>query len=148
VAGILVAAALLACAPSAEAQSYVRSECRPLVSVVGLDPSPLTARWYRRFWTGDCEKLHGCISGAPNWNEIVGELAARSANSQRAMVLTRACRLGPLIGVEWTRPKGVRRIDTSDLRGFKKTLESASNVLQGIEQVEAETLAKIGPPRK
>jgi hypothetical protein len=137
----------MVCAHSAGAQSYVRAECRPLVSIAGLDPSPLTARWYRRFWTGECEGLGGCISGSPNWNEIVGKLVARSAPSQRMTVLTRACRLGPLIGAEWTRPRDVRRIDTSDLRGFKKALESAGDVLQGIERVERQALAKTGRRR-
>lgn len=144
---MLIAATMLVCARSAEAQNYVRAECRSQVSTVGLDPSMLTARWYRRFWTGECEGLRGCIAGAPNWNDIVGQLVARSDPSERATVLTRACRLGPLIGAEWTRPREVRRIDTSDLREFKKILESAGNVLQGIQRVETQTLAKIGRRR-
>ncbi len=131
-------------AAQAHAQSYVRPDCRPLVLSNHLDPSPLTARWYKRFWTGDCDGLRGCMGGSPNWNEVVGKLVTRSGVDQRPTVLARACRLGPLIGQEWTRPGRVRRIDSSDLRAFKSTLDSAPDVLKGIEQVEAQARAKIG----
>jgi len=141
---VFLAATVLLCPGGAGAQSYVRPDCRPLLSADGLDPSPPTARWYRRFWTGECEGLQGCIPGSPNWNEIVGELVARSAPSDRPTVLARACHLGSLIGAEWTRPRDVRRIDSGDLRGFKTALQSAGNVLAGIQRVEVAALAKIG----
>ena len=128
----------------AKAQAYVRPDCRPLVSAAHLDPSPPTAHWYRRFWTGDCEGLRGCIGGSPNWNEIVGKLVARSAPPERATVLAKACRLGPVIGQEWTRPRDVRRIDSGDLRAFQRLLESAGEVTKGIDKVEAQVRAKIG----
>lgn len=140
-AGLIAAVLLLA--PHAHAQSYVRSECRPLVSTDRLDPSPLTARWYRRFWTGECGGLRGCIKGSPNWNEVVGKLVARSGPADRKTVLAKACRLGALIGQEWTRPRSVRRIDTGDLRRFKATLGSG-DVLRGIDRVEAQARSKIG----
>jgi hypothetical protein len=136
----IFAAAVLTC-PRADAQSYVRPDCRPLASVDRLDPSPLTARWYKRFWTGDCDGLRGCINGSPNWNEVVGKLVARSHPSDRPTVLAKACRLGPLIGQEWTRPRKVRRIDSGDLRGFKTALESAGDVLKGIERVDVQARA-------
>ncbi|HEX7943750.1 MAG TPA: hypothetical protein VF495_03750 [Phenylobacterium sp.] len=142
----VAAAAALTCS-QADAQSYVRADCRPLVSAARLDPSPLTARWYKRFWTGDCGGLRGCLDGSPNWNEVVGKLVARSAPAQRPAVLARACRLGPLIGQEWTRPRKVRRIDSGDLRGFKTALESGGEVLEGIARVEAQARAKIGRDR-
>ena len=72
------------------------------------------------------------------------KLVARSRAQERPAVLARACRLGPLIGLEWTRPRTVRRIDSGDLRKFKTTLESSGDVLKGIERVEAEARAKIG----
>lgn len=128
----------------ADAQSYVRPDCRPLISVARLDPSPPTARWYKRFWTGDCGGLSGCVGGSPNWNEVVGKLVARSTPAQRPTVLAKACRLGPVIGQEWTRPRDVRRVDSGDLRKFQRALESAGDVLKGIENVEREARAKIG----
>jgi hypothetical protein len=35
-------------------------------------------------------------------------------------VLSKACRMGPLIGHEWTRPRAVRRIDTGDHAGVRR----------------------------
>ena len=133
--------------PRAEAQTYVRPDCRPLASADRLEPSPLTARWYKRFWTGDCDGLRGCINGSPNWNEVVGKLVARSRPPDRLAVLAKACRLGPVIGQEWTRPRKVRRIDSGDLRAFNRALESSGDVLKGIERVEAQARAKIGGNR-
>jgi hypothetical protein len=143
----LIFAALL-CAPPAQAQPYVRSDCQPLVSTDRLDPSPLAARWYRRFWTGDCDGLRGCLPGSPNWNDVVAKLTARTGPSERAQVLTQVCRLGALIGQEWTRPRDVRRIDTGDLQRFKSTLDAAGDVPAGLTQVEAKARAKIAAPRR
>jgi hypothetical protein len=141
---LFLAAAILLAAPAAQAQSYVRADCKPLIAADKLGETSLTARWYRRFWTGDCGDLHGCLGGAPNWNEIVGQLVARSPAPERPKVLAKACRLGPLIGLEWTKPSRVRRIDTHGLRGFKSTLEGARDVMQGLAEVEAQARAKIG----
>lgn len=137
-------AASLLVVGSAQAQTYVRPDCQPLIAARGPEGSSLTGRWYRRFWTGDCGDLHGCLSGAPNWNEVVGKLVARSPAPERPKVLAQACRLGPLIGLEWTKPNKVRRIDTHDLRGFKSTLEDARDVLRGLADVEAQVRAKAG----
>jgi len=135
--------AILTISFPARAQSYVRADCKPVVTA-GAPADALTAHWYRRFWTGDCTGLHGCMAGSPNWNDVVSKLVARSRAQERPAVLARACRLGPLIGLEWTRPRTVRRIDSRDLRKFKTTLESSGDVLKGIERVEAEARAKIG----
>jgi hypothetical protein len=139
---LLLAALLLAASPAA-AQDYLRPDCRGQVAAARL-PDALTANWYRRFWTGDCGPLHGCMGGSPNWNQVVGKLAAKSPPAQRGAVRARACRLGALIGREWVRPKPVRRIDTGDLRDFNKTLERAGDVLAGMAAVEAQARAKIG----
>lgn len=140
---LLVLMLLLAAGP-AGAQSYVRADCRPLIGAAPAGQDALTAGWYRRFWTGDCGALRGCAGGAPNWNQIVGRLTARAAPAQRPAVLARACRLGPLIGREWTRPRAVRRIDSGDLRGFKATLDRAGDVLAGLGKVEAQVRGKVG----
>lgn len=138
----LLTLALAASAP-ASAQDYVRGDCRPLVGAAPASDA-LTAGWYRRFWTGDCAHLKGCFGGSPNWNEVVGKLLGRSQPSQRKAVLARSCRLGVLIGREWTRPKAVRRIDSGDLRRFKSSLEGAADVADGLNRVEAQARAKIG----
>lgn len=143
-AGILLAA--LMAGPSS-GQPFIRSDCTPFV---GENPaatqSALTARWYRRFWTGDCGGLGGCLSGKPNWNDIVGRLVARSPAAQKRRVLAKACRLGAMIGQEWTRPRAVRRIDTGDLERFRSTLESSGDVQKGLDAVDAQARAKIGSP--
>jgi len=131
----------------AKAQTYVRPDCQPHISAPRLDPSPPTAGWYRRFWTGDCQGLRGCVGGSPNWNEIVGKLVTRSTAAERPAVLAKACSLGPLIGQEWTRPREIRRIDSGDLRKFQRALGSAGDVLKGIELVDAQARAKIGTGR-
>ena len=138
-------ATALSAAPVA-AQDYVRAECRPLIGPDPLasDPASTTARWYRRFWTGNCDGLFGCFGGSPNWNEVVGRLVGRSAPADRAAVLAKACRLGPQIGLEWTRPKSLRRIDTGELRRLKSTLDAARDVPSGLDRVEAEVRAKLG----
>jgi hypothetical protein len=141
---LALAVALLLVGASAEAQPYVRPDCQPLIAADTLDETSLTGRWYRRFWTGECAGLRGCFGGSPNWNEVVGRLVARAPAPDRPEVLAKACRLGPLIGLEWTRPSRVRRIDTGDLRGFNATLERARDVMQGLAEVEAAARAKIG----
>jgi hypothetical protein len=133
----------LASASGAQAQAFIRLDCRPLIPQAHLDPSAPTARWYKRFWTGDCGDLHGCMGGAPNWNEAVGELVSRGAPAERPAILVRACRLGVTIGQEWTRPRSVRRIDTGDLRRFNATLGQTADVLTALGRVEVEVRKKI-----
>lgn len=144
---LLGAAAMLALGGGAQAQSFVRPDCAPLISERGHDEASTPGRWYRRFWTGECQGLRGCMAGSPNWNDVVGKLVARSTPATRAAVLTKACRLGPTIGVEWSRPKPVRKIDTGDLMSFKRTLDSGGDVLAGLEKVEAQARAKLASPR-
>lgn len=141
---LLALAALGAAAATAPAlaQPYIRADCRTVIARPRL-PDELTANWYRRFWTGECGALHGCIAGAPNWNGVVGELAGRSAPKDRPAVRARACRLGELIGAQWTRPRAVRRIDSGDLRAFKATLDHAPSVADGLARVEAQARAKV-----
>jgi hypothetical protein len=103
----------------------------------------LHQRWYRRFWTGDCDHLPLCFAGSPNWNDIVGKLLTRGGPAERAALLPKACRLGQMIGLEWARDKKVRRIDTGDLRAFKGQLEASGDALRGIERVEASARAKM-----
>lgn len=136
-------AAMALAAGEAHAQAFVRGECQKLIGPGGHEAGSVSERWYKRFWTGECTGLSGCFRGSPNWNEVVGKLSARAQPAERAAVMSRACKLGPLIGLEWSRPKKVRRIDTGDLRGFNKTLDGAGGVLAGIEKVEAQVRAKL-----
>jgi hypothetical protein len=130
-------------AEPAFAQSDLRAACSQQIERERSDPASLTGRWYNRFWTGECGGLSGCISGSPNWNEVVSELVARSEPSNRPAVLAKACRLGPLIGLEWTKPRNVRRIDSGDLRAFNSTLKSSTNPLDALTRVEAQARRKI-----
>jgi hypothetical protein len=138
------AVALVILASQAHAQDFVRPDCASLIGSGHLAAqSPLTARWYRRFWTGDCGGLSGCLSGSPNWNDVVGQLSSRSQPSQKQAVLKKACRLGALIGLEWTRPRTVRRIDTGDLQSFKSTLNASGDVMTALNDVEAQARMKL-----
>ncbi|KRA57837.1 hypothetical protein ASD79_16115 [Caulobacter sp. Root655] len=141
---VLLAALAFGFSSAAQAQDYVRADCRGQVAptVLRFD-SPEHVRWYKRFWTGDCDHLPFCIPGSPNWNDIVGKLVIRGGPAEQAALLPKACRLGQLIGLEWSRDKKVRRIDTGDLRTFKGMLEKSGDALRGVEQVEVSTRAKL-----
>jgi len=146
----LVALAALATgllvAQAAQAQAYVRPDCQGLV---GVSPnrydSSEHARWYQRFWTGNCDHLAFCVPGSPNWNDIVGKLLVKGGPSERVAILPKACRLGQLIGLEWSREKAVRKIDTHDLRAFNATLESTDDTLRGLDKVEQAARIKLAP---
>jgi hypothetical protein len=140
----LLVAAALGLAGGARAQDYVRADCRAQFNPAGLRfDTPLHQRWYRRFWTGDCDHLPFCFPGSPNWNDIVGKLVARGGPAEQAVLLPKACRLGEMIGLEWSRDKKVRRIDTGDLHVFKSQLEASGDALRGVEQVEKSAQAKL-----
>ena len=140
----LFAALAFGLANAAQAQDYVRTDCRGQTSPAAQRfDSPEHARWYKRFWTGDCDHLPLCFPGSPNWNDIVGKLVTRGGPSEQAALLPKACRLGQTIGLEWSRDKKVRRIDTADLRVFKGELEKSGDALRGVEQVEATARAKL-----
>lgn len=140
----LLAALAFGFANVAQAQDYVRADCRGLVNPAALHfDTPEHVRWYKRFWTGDCDHLPFCFPGSPNWNDIVGKLLTRGGASEHAALLPRACRLGQTMGLEWSRDKKVRRIDTGDLRAFKGQLEASGDALRGVEQVEDSVKAKM-----
>jgi hypothetical protein len=131
-------------AGAAQAQDYVRADCRAQIDpAASRFDTPLHQRWYKRFWTGDCDHLPFCFSGSPNWNDIVGKLLTRGGPAERTALLPKACRLGQMIGLEWARDKKVRRIDTGDLRAFKSQLEASGDALRGVERVEASARAKM-----
>jgi len=139
-------AAGLLVASSVQAQSYVRADCQALI---GVSPnrydSSEHARWYQRFWTGTCDHLAFCIPGSPNWNDIVGKLLVKGGPSERVALLPKACRLGQLIGLEWSRDKSIRKIDTHDLRIFNSTLEATNDTLKGLDKVEQAARVKLAP---
>ena len=140
----LLAAMALGLAGAAQAQDYVRADCRGLVSPAALRfDTPEHVRWYKRFWTGDCDHLPFCFPGSPNWNDFVGKLLTRGGPAEQAALLPKACRLGQTIGLEWARDKKIRRIDTGDLRAFKSQLEASGDALRGVEQVEVSARAKL-----
>jgi hypothetical protein len=138
-----ILAATLLVANAAAAQEFVRDDCRAFVAASeGLAyDTPLHARWYKRFWTGTCDHLPFCFAGSPNWNDIVGKLMIKGGAKEQPTLLPKACRLGQLIGLEWSRDKKIRHITTSDLRTFNRMLEAAGDPLRGVEEVEAKARA-------
>jgi hypothetical protein len=139
---VLLAATLLA-AGDAAAQSYVRGDCQSLATAPTRYDTPEHERWYKRFWTGQCDHIPMCISGAPNWNELVGKLLVKVGPTQRGVLLPKACRMGQLIGLEWSREKSIRKINTADLRVFNTTLEASSDTLKGLDKIELAARAKL-----
>ena len=146
VSGIVLATALFTSSPVL-ATEFVRDDCRSLVqpsSALRYDTAE-HARWYKRFWTGTCEDLKFCFSGSPNWNDIVGKLLVKGGPSERAALLPKACRLGQLIGLDWSREKKIKHIHTADLKVFNTMLEASGDPLRGVEQVEAKAKAMVTP---
>jgi len=140
----LLAALAFGLAGAAQAQDYVRADCRGVLGPAAQRfETPEHVRWYRRFWTGECDHLPMCFPGSPNWNDIVGKLVTRGGPAEQAALLPKACRLGQTIGLEWSRNKKIRRIDTGDLRVFKGQLEASGDALRGVEQVEDSVRIKL-----
>lgn len=138
-------AGVLLAAGGAQAQSYVRPECRGIVSPAANHyDSPEHERWYKRFWTGTCDHLTLCVPGGPNWNEIVDRLLVKGGPAERPALLPKACRLGQMIGLEWSREHKVRKITTSDLKVFSTMLEATGDTLKGVDRVDAAARAKLG----
>lgn len=129
----------------AQAQAFVRGDCQGHLALAA--PRYDTANhelWYKRFWTGGCDpKIPRCIPGPPNWNNKVATLLNRSPAAQRPAVLAKACQVGQLIGLEWSRSKVIRKIDLDDLRRFNRELESSSDTLQGLDRLEKSARAKL-----
>lgn len=129
----------------AQAQSFVRADCQGHLAL----PAPrydtaVHELWYKRFWTGGCDaKIPRCIPGQPNWNNMVTTLLNRAPAAQRPVVLTKACRVGQLIGLEWSRGKTIRKIDLNDLRRFNHQLQNAGDSLRGLDRVEQAARAKL-----
>ena len=143
--GAAVLAVALLVAGSAQAQSYVRADCQSLVGVSSNRyDTPEHERWYKRFWTGNCDHLALCFPGSPNWNDIVGKLLVKGGPTERIVLLPKACRLGQLIGLEWSREKDVRKIDTHDLKVFNTMLEASKDTLKGVDTVEQSARSKLG----
>jgi hypothetical protein len=145
--GLAVAAVLTAGAGTAAAQAYVTPICRGYVSEASLRfDTAEHARWYKRFWTGQCDHLLACFPGSPNWNDIAARLVARDPPAQRPVLQPKVCGLGQRIGLEWSREHGVRRITTTDLRRYHTLLERDADPLRGLNIVETAVDADLKRP--
>ena len=138
-------AGVLLIAGNAQAQSYVRPDCQGAVAPAANHYDTAEhERWYRRFWTGTCDHLTFCVPGGPNWNEIVGKLLTKGGVAERGALLPKACRLGQMIGLEWSRERNVRKITTADLKVFSTMLEATGDTLKGVDRVDAAARSKLG----
>lgn len=134
---------------TASAQEFVRGDCLNVVSPTRAlrFENDIQARWYKRFWTGTCQDLNLCFPGSPNWNDIVTKLVVKGGASQRAVLLPKACRLGQLIGMEWSRDRRIKRISTQDLKRFSVILDDAGDPLKGVDAVEVRARALLAKPQ-
>jgi hypothetical protein len=141
---VALAAALVGLAGAAQAQSFVEPLCQSYVSPDQLHyDTPEHARWYKRFWTGECDHLLACLPGSPNWNDIATKLVARGGPAERAVLQPEVCRLGQRLGLEWSREHNVRRISTSDLRRYNSMLEAAGDPVRGVQAVDGAVQAQL-----
>jgi hypothetical protein len=148
--GLVLGCLLLGVAGEAQAQAYVAPMCRGLVSDANLRfDTAEHARWYKRFWTGQCDHLLACFPGDPNWNDIAGKLVARGSPAERPALQPKVCSLGQRIGFEWSREHGVRHVTTADLRRYHSILDHDGDALRGVTTVEVAVEAdlKRPPPR-
>ncbi len=136
-------------AGSASAQEFVRGDCLNVVQPTrGLRfENDDHARWYKRFWTGNCQDLSLCFPGSPNWNDIVTKLLVKGGPSEKPALLPKACKLGQLIGMEWARDRRIKRISTQDLKRFSNILDDAGDPLKGVEAVEVKARALLSKPQ-
>ena len=141
----VVVLATLSAGTTVVAQPYVRQDCRtPTVMAHPAFDDETHALWYRRFWTGDCSSLSFCARGTPNWNTAVTEMLQKTPVAQRAAVQGKACRVGRLIGFEWARDNGIRKIDTSELMQFIGELERSNSVSATLDDVEQQAQRDLG----
>lgn len=136
---LIAVALLLASASAAHAQNAlgVRADCTAAINAPALAFDDQThRRWYNRFWTGSCAGLFGCMGGNPNWNALVSRLDQEANPAQRNQVHFKACQVGHLVGHEWARDNGVRRIDTAALRAFIRVLEGDGDPMTRLETIE------------
>ena len=143
---VLAAVAGAVCMPHQGAQAQEAAQCAPhLTGGVSFDDNQHKS-WYRRFWTGSCAGVSGwCMSGSPNWNETLGKVSAAAAPQDRASALQKACVVGRLVGREWARDNGVRRIDTGDVQGYGEDLRKAGYSVNSLTAVEQDARAKLVP---
>jgi hypothetical protein len=146
--GLALAILFAVLAGEAQAQVFVTPTCQGFVSgSSGLRfDSPEQARWYTRFWTGECDHLLTCIPGKPNWNEVAVKIIARGGVAERSSLQPRVCRLGERIGLEWSREHRVRHVSTSDLERYHRMLEQSSDALRGVVSVEKAVDADMRRP--
>lgn len=134
---LVLAVLLTPIAAQAEPTLGVRADCTAAIAASTLSFDDQThRRWYNRFWTGHCAGLLGCLAGNPNWNALVTRLGDQSAPAQRAAVQAKACQVGHLVGYEWARDNGVRRIDTNAVRAFLRTLQNEGDPMAALETIE------------
>ena len=102
--------------------------------------------WYRRFWTGRCEgfSLFRCSSGEPFWNGVVSTLIERNPQLEHSAVLSRACRLGELVGYEWAKDNAIRCIHTSDVRVWGEELYASEDGMETVERIRGMAQARLG----
>jgi hypothetical protein len=135
---ISVVLAVLAIAPAQAQTPAIGAPCASAVGASTTFDDETHRRWYKRFWTGDCSGLWFCQSGAPNWNAGAKDFIARAEADKRAALTQRFCEVGHLIGREWARDNGVRKIDTNELSGFYDMLSSGEGDIDArLNRVEA-----------
>ncbi|MDG2530615.1 hypothetical protein [Caulobacter endophyticus] len=136
-------------AGSASAQEFVRGDCLNVVQPTRAlrFEDDTHARWYKRFWTGNCQDLSLCFPGSPNWNDIVTKLLVKGGSAEKPTLLPKACKLGQLIGMEWARDRRIKRISTQDLKRFSGILDDAGDPLKGVEAVEVKARALLAKPK-
>ena len=95
---------------------------------------------------------HNAVSGEhapwayirkPYLTSELSELLRRAAPAERPALLARACRLGRMVGYEWARDNGIRRIDTDDLQGYEEQLSRAGGAGAALDLVEQSAKAKL-----
>lgn len=104
--------------------------------------------WYLRFWTGSCAGTHSfCIPGSPNWMTTVSYVTEHAPPPERAALVTRTCRLGQEIGLEWSRSPRIKRISANDLRLFSDILRHTPDLNAALNQIGAKVAALIAGKR-
>lgn len=148
----LLAASLATGTPAQAQESPLCKALLPAAAALKFEDEK-HRKFYRRFWTGDCTGLSildgaFCVSGEPNWNKGLAEVAKKHALPEGGEMIARLCRIGRSIGHEWARENHIRSICTDDLKIWMPELAQAADLgayLPALEKRVAERL-KAGKP--
>jgi hypothetical protein len=161
---LVVSAIPLLASTAANAQHAIRQDC--LASIAPVERLTYAhdkhRLWYQRFWNGKCQGLStsflgdACSENEPGWNVAVSDIMRQGTPQKAADLLSRACKLGELIGYEWAKDNNVRCIHTmgaNSLSSLYAVLKQQGDIFDRLARMETKAKSmcqslRPPPPRR